>query len=146
MTTLSEAAPEQLRSALSANSSTLPDSPNSVTPDQAYRLQSEGAIVIDVRTIEERKVEGYIPGSIHIAWEVGPALIKNPRFIRELQIKVPKDATALFVCRAARRSAFAAEAAAKAGFTQAYNVLEGADGNETGGPGWRARGLPWLND
>ena len=45
-----------------------------------------------------------------------------------------------------------AEAAAKAGFTHVFNVLEGfegeidADQHRGGSDGWRYRGLPWVQD
>ena len=55
----------------------------------------------------------------------------------------------LFLCRSGVRSHHAAEAAARAGFKRAYNVLEGFEGDldctrrrGTLG-GWRAAGLPW---
>ena len=46
----------------------------------------------------------------------------------------------------------AADAAAKAGFTQVFNVLEGFEGDldarqrRGGQNGWRFQGLPWLQD
>jgi hypothetical protein len=51
-----------------------------------------------------------------------------------------------------KRSALAAEAAAKAGFTQVFNVLEGFEGEiderqqRGGSDGWRFHGLPWIQD
>ena len=48
--------------------------------------------------------------------------------------------------------ALAAEAAAKAGFTQVFNVLEGFEGELDGAQrrgasnGWRFHGLPWIQD
>jgi rhodanese-related sulfurtransferase len=58
----------------------------------------------------------------------------------------------VLLCRSGKRSAAAAEAAAKAGFTQVYNVLEGFEGdldsqNQRGDVGgWRYWNLPWQQD
>jgi rhodanese-related sulfurtransferase len=124
-----------------------------IDPDTAYRLFADGAAaLVDVRTAEERKYVGYVPGSVHVAWQTGTAMIKNPRFIKELSAKVPKDNVVLFICRSGRRSADAAVAAVKAGYAQSFNVLEGFEGdldaNRHRGHqnGWRNRGLPWVQD
>jgi rhodanese-related sulfurtransferase len=77
---------------------------------------------------EERKFVGSVPGSVHVAWATGTSLTRNPRFVRELEAKTGKDAVVLLLCRSGNRSALAAEAAAKAGFTQVFNVLEGFEG------------------
>jgi rhodanese-related sulfurtransferase len=56
------------------------------------------------------------------------------------------------MCRNAKRSASAAEVATKAGWVNAFNVLEGFEGelddHEHRGTvaGWRLRGLPWVQD
>ena len=124
-----------------------------VQPQAAWELfQSGAAVLVDVRTAEERKFVGQVPGSLHAAWATGTSLTRNPRFARELEAKVGKDATLLLLCRSGKRSALAAEAAAKAGFPNVFNVLEGFEGelNATGQrgqtDGWRFRGLPWVQD
>jgi rhodanese-related sulfurtransferase len=59
---------------------------------------------------------------------------------------------ALLLCRSGKRSVLAAEAAAKAGFTNVFNVLEGFEGDldahqQRGkADGWRFHGLPWVQD
>ena len=58
----------------------------------------------------------------------------------------------VLLCRSGKRSAAAAEAATKAGFSQVFNVLEGFEGDldaqqqrgEQGG--WKLWGLPWVQD
>ena len=122
-------------------------------PEEAWQLVERGdAILVDVRTAEELKFVGHVPNSQHVAWQTGAALIKNPRFLKELEQKAPKTANVLLLCRSAKRSALAAETAAKAGFVNAFNVLEGFEGdkdeNQQRGVagGWRLRGLPWLQD
>ena len=124
-----------------------------VSPTEAWELASAGyAVLVDVRTNEERKFVGHVPDSLHVPWATGTALTRNPRFARELEAKVGKDSTVLLLCRSGKRSALAAEAAAKAGFTHVFNVLEGfegeidADQHRGGSDGWRYRGLPWVQD
>lgn len=124
-----------------------------VPPKLAWELFSSGdASLVDVRTVEERKFVGHVPGSLHVAWASGTSLTRNPRFTRELEAKVSKEATVLLLCRSGKRSHLAAEAAAKAGFTRVFNVLEGFEGeidaNQHRGTqdGWRLHGLPWVQD
>jgi rhodanese-related sulfurtransferase len=129
----------------------------SVAPVRAWELFRTGqAVLVDVRSLEERTFVGLIEGSVHVPWATGTALTRNPRFVRELEAKVAKqggkDAVLLLLCRSGKRSALAAEAAAKAGFGHAYNVQEGFEGEvdtnrhrgRTGG--WRFHGLPWVQD
>ncbi|MEX8518341.1 MAG: rhodanese-like domain-containing protein [Leptothrix sp. (in: b-proteobacteria)] len=124
-----------------------------VTPQQAWALLQAGeATLVDVRSTEERKFVGHIPSTAHVAWATGTSLTRNPRFARELESKVRKDAVVLLLCRSGKRSALAAEVAAKAGFTQVFNVLEGfegeldADHHRGGSDGWRFHQLPWVQD
>jgi rhodanese-related sulfurtransferase len=125
----------------------------SISPEEAWELFINGeAHLVDVRTAEERKFVGHVSNSLHIAWQTGPALIKNPRFLRELENKLSKDTAILLLCRSGKRSAAAATAATAAGFTRVYNVREGFEGdlddNQQRGrvSGWRQRGLPWVQD
>lgn len=124
-----------------------------VSPQLAWDLFSAGeALLVDVRTTEERKFVGHVPGSLHVAWASGTNLTRNPRFARELEAKVGKHANILLLCRSGKRSVLAAEVAAKAGFTRVFNVLEGFEGeidaqqHRGGSDGWRLRGLPWVQD
>jgi len=124
-----------------------------VSPQLAWDLFSAGeAVLVDVRTTEERKFVGHVPDSLHVAWATGTALTRNPRFVRELEAKTGKHAPILLLCRSGKRSVLAAEAAAAAGFTQVYNVLEGFEGeidehrHRGGSDGWRHHGLPWVQD
>jgi rhodanese-related sulfurtransferase len=125
----------------------------SVPPLDAWALvQAGAAVLVDVRTAEERKFVGHVPGSAHVPWATGTSLTRNPRFTRELEAKVKKDQTVLLLCRSGKRSALAAEAAAKAGFTNVFNVTEGFEGElndaqqRGSADGWRFRGLPWVQD
>lgn len=126
-------------------------------PPAAWDLVREGqALLVDVRSAEERKFVGHVPGSLHVAWATGTALTRNPRFVRELEAKLAKDggkdAVILLLCRSGKRSVLAAEAAAAVGFRHVFNVLEGFEGEiderqqRGGSDGWRFHGLPWVQD
>ncbi|MCM8565257.1 rhodanese-like domain-containing protein [Thauera linaloolentis] len=124
-----------------------------VTPAEAWELVSAGeAALVDVRSGEERKFVGHVPDSLFVPWATGTALTRNPRFVRDLEHKAGKDATVLLLCRSGKRSALAAEAAAKAGFKHVFNILEGFEGDldeqQRRGAfnGWRRAGLPWIQD
>ena len=128
-----------------------------LAPNDAWTLFSAGAaVLVDVRTNEERKFVGHVPGSLHVAWATGTSLVRNPRFVRELEAKLAKDggkdAVVLLLCRSGKRSVLAAEAAAAAGFRHVFNVLEGFEGeidaqqHRGGGDGWRFHNLPWVQD
>jgi rhodanese-related sulfurtransferase len=125
-----------------------------VSPPDAWALASSGqALLVDVRSNEERVFVGHVPGSVHVPWASGTALTRNPRFARELEARLGgKDKLVLLLCRSGKRSALAAEAAAKAGIAFAFNVLEGFEGElddrQQRGHlhGWRRHGLPWVQD
>ena len=124
-----------------------------VDPVEAWRLVKAGlAVLVDVRTAEERKFVGHVPDSQHVPWATGTALTRNPRFARELEARVGLHQPTLLICRSGKRSALALEVAVKAGFSQIANVLEGFEGDlDDHGQrghfnGWRYHRLPWLQD
>lgn len=126
----------------------------SVSPPDAWRLFQQGdAVLVDVRTNEERVFVGRVPHALHVAWATGTALTRNPRFVRELEAKAGgKDAVIFLLCRSGKRSAAAATAAKAAGFTNVFNVAEGFEGElDAAGQrghvgGWRWHGLPWVQE
>jgi rhodanese-related sulfurtransferase len=123
-----------------------------VSPAEAYELlqRAPGAKIVDVRTRAELDYVGRIPGSVEIEWQSYPGGQPNPHFLAQLQQQVDKEALVLFICRSGARSHSAAATAAAAGYTQAYNVLEGfqgdkdARGHRDSIGGWRVAGLPWV--
>ncbi len=126
-----------------------------VPPKDAWSLVQAGvAVLVDVRSNEERHFVGRVPVGEHVAWATGTSLNRNPRFVKELEIKLKgnKEQLIVLLCRSGKRSALAAEAAANAGFTQAYNILEGFEGElndqqQRGAVGgWRFADLPWEQD
>jgi len=120
-----------------------------VTPAEAHRLQVSGAAdVVDVRTLPEWEFVGHYPPAVHLPWRHYGESVPDDGFVDALLERFPVDRPLLFLCRSAVRSHHAAEAAAKAGFTHAFNILEGFEGpidadGHRGHLGWRAAGLPW---
>lgn len=127
-----------------------------VTPQQAYELlQSDpGVLLVDVRTNAERDWVGRvaIAPEQHLAveWNRYPGGTPNPDFVQQLEQTAPKDAVLLFLCRSGVRSRHAAKAATEHGYANAFDILEGFEGdkNEQGHRksvgGWCKAGLPWL--
>jgi rhodanese-related sulfurtransferase len=121
-----------------------------VLPAEAHELMKAGARLVDVRTKPEVLYVGKVPGSITVEWQTYPGNRENPEFLAELAAVVPKDQPVMFMCRSGARSHSAAQAATRAGWREAYNVLEGFEGdkdaeqhrNSVGG--WRKAGLPWV--
>lgn len=124
-----------------------------VSPLDAWALVTIGAaVLVDVRTAEERKFVGWVDPSVHVPWATGTSLTRNPRFVRELDAKVGRDRPVLLLCRSGKRSFEAATAATQAGFPAVFNVLEGFEGERNAAGqrgllgGWRHYGLPWQQD
>lgn len=124
-----------------------------LTPAEAHEVLRAvpGAALVDVRTRAEWTYVGRIPGAVEVELLTYPANRPNPDFLAELQDRVEdKTAPVLFICRSGGRSHTAATLAAQAGYTAAYNVLEGfegdrdAQGHRNTVGGWRAAGLPWT--
>lgn len=121
-----------------------------VTPAEAHALMKAGATLVDVRSKAERHFVGSVPGGEPIEWTSYPTGERNPAFLEQLADAVPKDAPVLFLCRSGARSHHAAAAAAAAGWTLAFNILEGFEGDKDAEQhrgsvgGWRKAGLPWI--
>jgi len=119
-------------------------------PAEAHALMDAGAKLVDVRTDAELHYVGSVPGSETIEWSTFPEGQRNPAFLDQLARTARKDEPVMFLCRSGVRSHHAAIAAAEAGWTEAYNVLEGFEGDkdEAGHRsvkgGWRKAGLPWM--
>ncbi|HSN19169.1 MAG TPA: rhodanese-like domain-containing protein [Usitatibacter sp.] len=122
-----------------------------VTPHEAWLLQRVGAAtIVDVRTRPEWELVGHVPGTPLVEWRRYGEERPRADFLAQLDNLASRDEPLLFLCRSGVRSHRAAEAAARAGFTRAYNVLEGFEGEldaerrrGTLG-GWRHAGLPWI--
>ncbi len=116
-------------------------------------MQAGRALLVDVRSTEERHFIGQVPGSVHVARASGTALTRKLRFVKEPDAKVGgKDLTVLPVCRMGKRSALPAAAVAKFGSTALFVRLEGFEGDHDDAKqrgqvdDRRFHGLPWAQD
>ena len=119
-------------------------------PAEAHTLMQNGAKLVDVRTEAELQYVGSVPGSETIEWNTYPGGVRNPDFLKQLAATVGKDEPVMFLCRSGVRSHHAAVAATQAGWKEAYNVLEGfegdkdAEGHRNSVGGWKFARLPWT--
>ncbi len=130
--------------------------------DEAWaRLAADPkAQLVDVRTMAEWNFVGLpdlstLGRRVHcIEWQSFPTMAANPGFANDAEQAVlaagaGRDTPIFFLCRSGARSRAAAVAMAAAGFTQAFNVANGFEGDPDGMRhrghinGWKAAGLPW---
>jgi rhodanese-related sulfurtransferase len=120
-----------------------------VLPAEAHALMQQGVKLVDVRTDPELLYVGAVPGSEAIEWNTFQGA-RNPAFLEELAKVSEKDEPVMFLCRSGVRSHQAAIAATQAGWKEAYNILEGFEGDKDANGhrntvgGWRKAGLPWI--
>ncbi len=118
------------------------------------------AQLVDVRTTAEWSFVGLpdlskVGRTIHrVEWQRFPTMEPNAAFVAEASQSVlnsgaTKNSPVLFLCRSGVRSRAAAVAMCGAGFTRAYNVAGGFEGDtDRSGHrgqqnGWKAAQLPW---
>lgn len=124
-----------------------------MTPREAYDVLQANpqALLVDVRSQAELGLVGLVPTALNIEWAFYPGMVPNKDFTKQLVEKTDKSQVLIFMCRTGGRSHNAAAVAAMLGFTQAYNMLEGFEGEtntlhqRTTINGWRHAGLPWTN-
>jgi rhodanese-related sulfurtransferase len=127
-----------------------------LAPAEAFELlQLDPATrLVDVRTRAELDWVGRpVIGDgqyAHVEWTRYPGAVPNQEFLEQLKQVAKPDTPVLFLCRSAARSKLAAIAATQAGFTKAYDLLEGFEGDKDGQghrktvSGWCFRKLPWI--
>lgn len=128
-----------------------------VTPQEAYALvQADPKVrLVDVRTNAERDWVGRValPDAQHLAvqWNTYPGGVPNAEFPLQLASMVPdKDTVVLFLCRSGVRSRHAARVATEMGYQNAFDILEGFEGDRDAAGhrktmnGWCKAGLPWI--
>ena len=110
-----------------------------LTPKEAWDLLTgeADAQLIDVRTGAEFNFVGMpdlqgIGKEAHgIPWKHFPGMTDNPDFVKDVENAAPgKDAPVLFLCRSGVRSVAAAKAMTELGYTRAYNILGGFEGDK----------------
>lgn len=130
-----------------------------ISPHEAWSVleRDRAAMLVDVRTVPEWQFVG-LPDLggvgkhvLTVSWQVYPGMSVNGSFVDSLR---EADATGpiLFLCRSGVRSRAAAVAATAAGLGPAYNVAGGFEGDPDGEhrrgriSGWKAAGLPWVQE
>jgi rhodanese-related sulfurtransferase len=103
-------------------------------PAAALAALARGAVLVDLRSADERRRQGIIPGSLHIPrsvleWRVDPdSVLRNPA--------VPGlDAELILFCSDGFSSSLAAASLRRLGFARATDMVGGF-------AGWVAAGLP----
>ena len=123
-----------------------------ITPQLAHQWwQAGAAVLVDIRSDAEREWVGFVPGALAIAWKQWPGMALNPEFDAHIQTASPDPKKLLLLCRSGVRSIAAAQRATALGL-EAYNILEGFEGNPDARGhrgivgGWRFHGLPWKQN
>lgn len=104
------------------------------SPKDAYDAMQAGALLIDIRSSEDRERDGIVPGSLHIPrtvleWRVAPdSHWRNP-YVGGL------DREIILICDHGDSTVFATATLVDLGFTWASDVIGGF-------LAWRAAGLP----
>jgi rhodanese-related sulfurtransferase len=116
-----------------------------ITPQEAWNLiNHEKAQLVDVRTEQELPDYGKpdlteIGGeSFLIPWRLAPDYHANPQFADQLKAQVNPELPVVFLCKVGGRSYEATQAAQAVGYSQAYNIKGGMDGEA----GWKFSNLP----
>ncbi len=121
-------------------------------PDEAHTLMlaRPEAKLVDVRSAAEWALVGRVPGAVEIELKSWPGMVPNPHFQDQLRAQVDAEAIVMFLCRSGARSHDAAMQAQQLGYSTAYNVLEGFEGDKDANGhrgivgGWKGRKLPWV--
>lgn len=122
-----------------------------LTPHETAALLRDRAItLVDVRSEDEWRQAGRVPGTTRIEWPVVDAPGPRQRFLAGLAALRTGGRPLVVLCRSGVRSECAARAAAEAGIDAVYNMLEGfegaadASGRRGHVNGWMHARLPWI--
>jgi rhodanese-related sulfurtransferase len=150
-----------------------------VTPSEAYErweADPDGVTILDVRSFEEYVFAGHplMAKNVPLAFlkyerppvdavpeprkpgvlPPGFSIVPNDQFIPEVKSICEPDDTILVLCGSGGRAAKTVDMLAAAGFTHAYNIVNGFEGELVTDPdspefsqnkdnGWKDVGLPW---
>ena len=101
-----------------------------ISAQQAYKMQQNGALLIDVRTKREfntlRSKDSY---NIPIFYEKNKQRVFNKNFLKEIYLYAKKDINKeiILICRSGSRTKLASNLLAYQGFKNIYNVKYGFD-------------------
>lgn len=114
-----------------------------------WKADPEDVKIIDVRMPEEFRSIGFPRMAARIP------LSASVEFVRQVKRIARPDDTILVMCRSGNRSAVAVNILARAGFQNAFTVVDGFEGDRNTDPsspdygkrtvnGWKNAGLPWT--
>ena len=105
-----------------------------------WQADPERIKVLDVRTFEEYVLIGHAEMAVNIPlafptykWDADKgnySVAFNADFMKRVQARFDAADTVLVMCRSGGRSAIGVNALAKAGFTRAYNIIDGFEGDK----------------
>jgi rhodanese-related sulfurtransferase len=106
-----------------------------VTAVEAWEALQAGAVLVDTRSPDQQKAQGFVPGAVHhplsvLAWRLDPDCPTS-------NAKVPLDTEIMLICREGFSSVFAALQLRDLGFSRVTDVIGGVDA-------WKRAGLPML--
>jgi rhodanese-related sulfurtransferase len=106
-----------------------------VTAVEAWEALQAGAVLVDTRSPDQQKAQGFVPGAVHhplsvLAWRLDPDCPTSNE-------KVPLDTEIMLICREGFSSVFAALQLRDLGFSRVTDVIGGVDA-------WKRAGLPVL--
>ena len=104
-----------------------------LTPEQARAAQDRGAIIVDIRPIEQRGADGEIPGAHVIARNVLEWRVDPSSDARDPDVAQP-DRQVIVTCNAGYQSSLAAATLRRLG-VDATDIVGGFQA-------WRGAGLP----
>lgn len=98
-----------------------------IDPDQSERLCRDGAVLLDVREVDE-VAQGTVPGAVHI---------ERGHLEARVEERIPDKSTPVVVmCAGGTRSAFAADTLGLLGYTNVASMVGGFNR-------WKDEGRPW---
>jgi len=104
-------------------------------PEAAFAALTDGAVLVDIRPLEERIVQGEVPGALIIGRNVVEWRL-DPRSEARIPALARSDLQIIVMCSEGYASTLAAASLRRIGLAEATDL----DG---GFQAWRAAGLPW---
>lgn len=108
-----------------------------LTALEARAAVDAGAVLVDTRSEDQRRAQGYVPGAVHhplsvLHWRLDPDFPTR-------NAKLPLGAQIVLICRDGYSSSIAAAQLQELGLARATDVIDGVEG-------WKAAGLPLVRE
>jgi rhodanese-related sulfurtransferase len=105
-----------------------------LSASEAAAAVREGAVIVDIRPQEQRRITGVVPGSLwfprnHLEWRVDPSSEWAHPAVSDPDMQI------VLMCNEGYATSLAAVTLLDMGFSRATDMVDGFDG-------WRAAGLP----